>query len=322
MEIFNLTLVQMLMMFSLILMGFLLQKKGILPEKSDTAMARLETYIFVPALSLFNMMNNCTVQAFKENWTLLLYGFLITLAAILVSYPLSKIFVRRGKLSPAEEYQRNIYKYAMTFGNFGFMGNFIVLGIWGDEFFYKYLMFTLFMSILCNSWGLYVLIPKEQNSSFGKNLKKGLLSPPIIGVLTGMILGLLGVREYIPSFLMRALEEASKCQGPVAMVLAGVVIGGYRIKNLITNKKVYLASFLRLIVIPAVLMIILKVAGMNKELMTLALIAVATPLGLNTIVYPATYGGDTETGASMATLSHTFSVITIPLMYLVFVVLL
>ena len=48
----------------------------------------------------------------------------------------------------------------------------------------------------------------------------------------------------------------------------------------------------------------------------------ACPCGLNTIVYPATYGGDTKTGASMACISHTLSVITIPLMYLVFVVLL
>ena len=43
-------------------------------------------------------------------------------------------------------------------------------------------------------------------------------------------------------------------------------------------------------------------------------------LGLNTIVYPAAYGGDTKTGASMAMISHVLSVITIPLMYLVFIV--
>jgi predicted permease len=74
--------------------------------------------------------------------------------------------------------------------------------------------------------------------------------------------------------------------------------------------------------IPALIMIVLKLIGISDEIMTLALIAFATPLGLNTIVYPAAYGGDTKTGASMATISHTLSVITIPLMYLVFIVLL
>lgn len=39
MEIFYLTLRQMLMMFSLIAVGFILRKKGILPENSDKTMA-------------------------------------------------------------------------------------------------------------------------------------------------------------------------------------------------------------------------------------------------------------------------------------------
>ncbi len=47
-------------------------------------------------------------------------------------------------------------------------------------------------------------------------------------------------------------------------------------------------------------------------------IVFATPLGLHTIVYPTAYGGDTKTGASMAMISNVLSVITIPLIHLVF----
>ena len=322
MEIFNLTLTQMLMMFTLILIGFLLRKKMLLPENSDSTMAKLETYIFVPALTLFNQMTQCTVQAFKENSILILYGLVIVIIAILLSYPLSRMFVPSSNDSPEKLYERNIYKYAMTFGNYGFMGNFIILGVWGNEFFYKYTMFTLLVGILCTIWGLYILIPKEQNASVWKNLKKGLLSPPIIALIIGIAFGLLNLRQYVPAFILSAFDNAGKCQGPVAMVLAGFVIGGYNLKTLLLNKKVYLAAFLRLILIPAVLMLILKTLGTSEEIMTLALIAFATPLGLNTIVYPAAYGGETQTGAAMATISHTLSVITIPLMYLVFIVLL
>ena len=104
------------------------------------------------------------------------------------------------------------------------------------------------------------------------------------------------------------------------MILAGFVIGGYNFKGLIFNKKVYIATILRLIILPAIIMLALKGIGANDEMMILALIAFATPLGLNTIVYPAAYGGETETGASMTMISHTLSVITIPLMYLLFIV--
>lgn len=322
MKMFNLTLEQMLMMFTLILVGFLLRKKNCLPENAGTIMAKMETFIFVPALSLFTQMTKCTVENFQKNAHLMLYGLVIVLSAILISYPLSKIFVRDGKASSEKEYQRNIYKYAMTFGNFGFMGNFIILGIWGADFYYKYSLFTFFMSIVCNSWGLYILIPKEKGGSLLANLKKGFITPPMIALFLGMAFGLLGLTKYVPSFIMTAFDKASVCQGPVAMVLAGFVIGGYDFKGLIANKKVYVASFLRLILLPAIFMVVLKYIGASKEIMTLALIAYATPLGLNTIVYPAAYGGDTKTGASMALISSVLSVITIPLMYLLFIVIL
>ena len=320
MEIFNLTLKQMLMMFSLILVGFLLRKKGQLPENSGAVMAKMETFIFVPALSLFTQMTKCTVETFKENAVLILYGFVIVICSIIMSYPLSRLFVRNIEGSPERSYQRNIYKYAMTFGNYGFMGSFIILSVWGNDFYYKYSLFVFLIGILCNSWGLYILIPKEENANMLDNFKKGFFTPPMIALIVGMLFGLLNLTQYIPQFIIDALDSAGKCQGPVAMVLAGFVIGGYSFKELILNRKVYIATCLRLFVIPAVIMLVLRALGTNDEIMTHTLIAFATPLGLNTIVYPAAYGGETKTGASMTMISHTLSVISIPLMYLIFIV--
>lgn len=319
MDIFFLTLKQMLMMFIFILAGFFLRKKMILAENAGTIMARMETYIFTPALSLYTMITKCNIKTFAENYTLILYGLAIVLAAIVVAYPLSSMFVRKNSKTPEGMYQRNIYKYAMTFGNYGFMGNFIVLGVWGNDMFYKYAMFYMLISVICSSWGLYILIPKEQNAGIAANLKKGLLTPPILGLAAGIIIGLAGLSKYIPDFVITAFDNAGKCQGPVAMLLAGFVIGGFDLKKLIFNKKVYVASLLRLIVLPAIIVTVLKLMGTSDEIRTLALIAFATPLGLNTIVYPAAYGGDTQTGASMTMISTTLSVITIPLMYLIFI---
>jgi len=322
MEVFSLTLNQMLVMFSLILVGFWLRKKRILPENSHTTMSKLETFAFVPALTLFNQMTNCTVETFTANAKLILYGLIIVLLSVAAAYPISKLFIKKASRSSELLYQRNIYRYALTFSNYGFMGNFIILGVWGDELFYKYTLFTFFVGIICSSWGLYVLVPKEHNASLWANLKRGLLTPPVIALVIGMTFGLLNLKRFVPEFLLTAFENAAACQGPVAMVLAGFVIGGYNLKELLTNKKVYAVTGLRLIVIPAVIMLILKLLGTSDEIMTLALICFGTPLGLNTIVYPAAYGGDTKTGASMTMISHTLCVISIPLMYLLFIVLL
>lgn len=319
MEVFTLTLQQMLMMFLLIAMGFILRKKHILPDNANIIMSKLETYVFVPALGLYTQMTKCTVSTFAQHGSLMLYGLVITLCAMAASFPLAAMFIRKTNGSSQLAYQRKVYQYAMTFSNFGFMGNFIILGVWGSDVFFQYGLFTFFYSIICNSWGLYILIPKEQNAGMIANLKKGLITPPIIALVAGIVIGLLDWTRFVPAFCLTALDKAAACQGPVAMLLAGFVIGGYDFKELILNKKVYVASFVRLVVIPAVVVLALKALGVSQSIRILALIAFGTPLGLNTIVYPSAYGGDPKTGASMAMISHTLSVITIPLMYLLLI---
>lgn len=319
MDIFFITLNQMLVLFSLMLLGFVLGKKGILPKNSDTVMSKLEMYIFVPALSLSTWLKKCRVDTFAQNSTLILYGLIFVVFAIMISYPLSALFVRKSKDDPKKAYQRNIYKYAMAFGNYGFVGNAIVLGVWGSDMFFKYSMFTFFVNVFCYSWGLYILMPKEQSEKSVASFFKRLMVPAILVLPIGMIGGFLNLENNIPTFVMTSLDNAASCMGPVAMVLAGYVIGQYNFKDVLLNKKVYIATALRLIVIPAVMMIIMKLLKMDSDAMILVLVAFASPLGLNTIVYPANYGCETKTGASMTMISSTLSVITIPLMYLLFI---
>lgn len=319
MAVFNLTLRQMLLMFVIMAAGFVLRKKRLLPENANVIMSKLETIIFVPALSLYTQMTKCTVETFAANSGLILYGLVIVLILMALSFPISALFVRNHSESARAAYERRIYQYAMTFSNFGFMGNFIILGVWGEDVFFRYGLFSMFVNILCCSWGLYILIPKEQNAGLAANLKKGLLTPPIIALAIGMVMGLTGLAKYVPEFFLSALQSAAQCQGPVAMLLAGFVIGGYNFKELILNKKVYLASAVRLIVIPAVVILAMKAFGADDSVCILALVCFGCPLGLNTIVYPSAYGGDPKTGASMAMISHTLSVITIPIMYLLLI---
>ena len=95
--------------------------------------------------------------------------------------------------------------------------------------------------------------------------------------------------------------------------------------------KVYIATALRLFILPAIIIGALfgiKELGnlvfnlqINNSVLFLCFFATAAPLGLNTVVFPEAYGGNPETGASMAMISHTLCVISIPLMYALMTVL-
>jgi predicted permease len=150
-------------------------------------------------------------------------------------------------------------------------------------------------------------------------------------MLLGVAVGLSGVGKYIPVFLTNSLDTLKVCMGPVAMLLAGVTIAKYDFLSMLKNKKVYLATFLRLFPLPAIIvsfLFLLKTLantafGLNidNDVLFLAFFATAPALGLNTVVFPEAYGGNPETGASMAMISHTLCVISIPLLYALMVTL-
>ena len=72
MEVFSLVLNQMLLMAILIVAGFVLRKKNIVPNGTGSILSKTETFLFVPALNLINQINKCTPKTFVENSPLLL----------------------------------------------------------------------------------------------------------------------------------------------------------------------------------------------------------------------------------------------------------
>lgn len=304
-EVFLSTLSPMLMMFACMVIGYILNKKKICPDNTATVLSKLETYVLAPALTINTFSKYCTIASLSEQYMRILFCLLILAIAIGIAFALTPLFTGKG-------YNRNVYRYALTFGNFGFMGNAIVPAILGEPALYDYMLFTLPLSLAVYTWGIASLIPKREGK---QNPLKSLLNPSVFAVVIGAVLGLTGATEHLPGFVGSTLTGLGSCMGPIAMVLTGFLIGQYPIKKLLSDKKVYIAAVLRLFILPALFIVILKVLGADDTAMIMCLFGFATPLGLNTVVFPAAYGGDPSTGVSMATISHTVCVITIPIMY-------
>lgn len=305
-ETFKATLSPMLVMFLCMIIGFAANKMKLAPENTATVLSKLENYFLVPALIINTFMRYCMVRSVTEQYKLILYCLAALVIALAVALSLSKVF------AGDDAYRRNIYKYALAFGNFSFMGNAIVPAIMGDSMLYNYMLYILPLNVAVYTWGVIILIPKGEKT---QNVLKNLLNPIFVSILIGAALGLSGLAESVPSFVRQTISSCSACMGPLAMILTGFVIGSYDIGGLIKNKRVYIATFLRLIVLPTAFILLLRLLGADKNTLYLTLFAYGTPLGLNTVVFPAAYGGDTSTGASMAMISHTLCVITIPVMY-------
>ena len=155
---------------------------------------------------------------------------------------------------------------------------------------------------------------------------KKLVNPPTISMLLGIFAGLTGLGSYLPDFLTQTLESLKSCMGPTAMLLAGFTVANYSILKMLKNKKIYAATAMRLVIMPTIIITLLYFIkegmnsafslGIRSDFLFLAFFAVSTPLGLNTVVFPESYGADPEPGAGMTLISHTLCILTIPFMYM------
>ena len=307
MQVFTATLNQMLVLFIFMVLGFFLNKKRLLPLDDSVVLSKLETYAFVPCLVFSVFYKYCTVENFKQKWTYMLYGAAVMAVSLPIGIVLAKFFAKDG-------YLKKIYTYSFAVANFSFMGNAVVLGVFGEKVLFDYMIFTLPLNLYVYSIGTASLIPTEKG---GKLSVKTFVNPIFIALILGAVCGLLSVP--LPKFITTAISSAGACMSPLAMLLTGFVIGEYSLKTLASDKKVYLASVIRLIIVPSAFMAVLLLLKTDKDIIRVALCATAMPLGLNTVVFPAAYGGDTTPGAGMALVSHLISVITIPVMFSIFI---
>lgn len=331
-ETFLATLTPMLTLFFCIAVGFIMGKSKILPNNAGKVMAKLETWVFCPALSFSTMSQFCTVSSIGTHATnIILSCFAVTLA-LGIAIPLSRVFVKTK--CP----ERGVYAYALAFANSGYIGDPVIQALFGDEMLSYYKLYCLPITMLIYTWGISVLVPDGEKK--GNPLKK-ILNAPTVAMLIGMLVGLTGLGSFIHDptlseslgleFIKKALDALKSCMGPVAMLLAGFTISNYNFVGMLKKKKVYIATFLRLLIIPAVTVSFLfglkELANaafglsIGNTVLFLSFFSVGAPLGLNTVVFPEAYGGDPETGASMTMISHTLCVLSIPLMYALMVML-
>ena len=293
-------------MFTFLLTGYFLKKRELLPASADTVLSRLENMVFVPALVINTFMARFTLENLSLKWPYIALSLIVAAVTLPLSYLV-------GRLLGGDEAEERVYRYSTMIPNFSFFGIPLVRGTLGEEALFSYLIFCIPMYVICYSIGTVWLIPSEKGA---KMSLKSFCNPICISLLIGIVLGLISLP--LPGFLGTALGQAADCMGPVAMLLTGFVVAGYGIRRLLSNRKVYIMAALRLLAIPVVLTAVLRIFVKDPELLLYVLCFLAMPLGLNTIVIPAAYGGDTSTGASCALISSTLAVITIPVLFLLF----
>lgn len=287
--------VAILLLFAII--GFALCKTGKINHTHSKFLSTLVVFIFLPATTFKSFSTNFTVKYITEK-----YDIILTSAAGVVI--ISTLAFYLSKALTKDKYRRAVYTYSLTVPNSGYMGIPLTKAVFGDAMLLNVLLFALPINIYLYSIG-YCSLTKTK-----LNFKK-LLNPPLIAIGLGAIVGISGLK--LPEFATDFLSTASAPMGPSTMLILGMTLSEYKLSKLLKIKMNYLVSVLRLVIIPAASVVILKLLGLQNVILP-ALIVYSMPCGLNTVVFPKLVDEDCETGAALALISTALSVITIPLM--------
>lgn len=306
MQVLQATIGQMLVLFSFILLGYVLAKLKAVPDNSATVLSKLENNLFVPALVLGTFVGNFRMEKLSAAWQLFAVSFLICFVMMLLAVVVSRCCSK-------DAYIRKIYTYGLAFSNFGFMGNAVVNAVF-PEMFLDYLIFTMPLWTMIYLWGVpCLLIPAEEGKQTLKTRLKSFVNPMFAAMIIGMVIGLCNVQ--LPAFMTEVVTVTGNCMSPVAMILTGITIAKMDVKKVLSIKSMYVVSLVRLILFPMLFIGLFFLVSLPENIVVCAICSLAMPLGLSTIVIPGGYGKDTSVAAGMTLVSHLLSAVTIPCIF-------
>lgn len=290
-----LVLKQVLVLFSFAAIGFYLAKSKKIKTEHTPILSSLLVNVILP----FNVFKTFSANFTKE-YVLNNYQLLIASSAVIICLSIILHFV--AKLFDKRRYEQGICEYSLIIPNYGYMGYPMAEAIGGASGLLNAMVFGFPISFYTYTVGYC-------NLSKMKITLKKLFNPVVISMLLGAVFGFWEIK--IPSVLSDVFGKASACMGPVSMLLAGMVVSEFNLRKLLSMKRVYIITALRLVIIPIIIGYTLL--PFNKTAMETAVILFAMPCGLNTIIFPRLVGEDCRIGAGLALLSNILACVTIPL---------
>ena len=329
MTLFLSTLNQMGVLAMFMVIGFVVAKLGIVDKGSTALLSKLENNVFLPALVLYTFMANLNAASLAESWKLLLFSLIAELIII-------PIAITSARLASKDGFIRRMYTYGLAFSNFGFMGNAVVQALFSPAFYQSYVIFTLPLWTLIYVWGIPgLLIERKADDSERRRgpvfeALQFFKTPMFIALVIGAVAGITGLGEISLSmnggkgiFVTQVVKICGDCMSPIAMMMTGITFAFIDIRKILSDVSIYAVTALRLVAYPLVLgglalLLSRFVIPLDSMVLNCFIISIAMPLGLSTIVVPAAYGRDTSVPAGMALISHALSIVTIPLIMMIF----
>ena len=289
-------------LFIVLFLGFLLVKCGICKVNDSQVLSRLCIYLVVPCSIL---------SAFQVSYTpAIRSGLLLAVGtAILVHIVLIGLFAILGPIL----HLNGIEKASIIYSNAGNLVIPLVSSILGADWVIYSSAYVSVQLFLLWSHGKMIICGETK-----PDLKKILTNVNMITILFGVLL--FAAQISLPGPVDSAVRSLGAMIGPLAMLIAGMLIAGTTPKEVLSYPHIALVTLLRLVGVPLLTISLLKFSGLaslaenGRQILLVTLLATITPSASTITQMAQVYGQDARYAGAINVITTLLCMISMPIM--------
>lgn len=312
----------------LMIPGFLLKKTKLFSNTAESALSALCLYGCQPLLMFMSFQKTSFTPEIAINM-LIVAGLTLLVHAVMIG--LMFLIFRNKKESTKAKI--NCMRFASVFSNCGYMGLpflqmlFTPFGdaIAGQILIYGGVVIGMF-NILNWSIGVFMMTGDIKSMS----AKRAFLNPTVLGLFIGLIVffiaqtplasicpdGTLG--DQILTKLMDSCGFLANMVTPLSMIVIGVKLASVNLKELFIDVWAYVTCFNKLILMSLITILIVAFLPIEPLIKYTVFFSLSMPAATGTVMFAVQFGGDSKSGSVFVLLSTILSILTIPLMFMLF----
>ena len=298
---------QMAILFFYMLIGYVMARKGLLKAEHSKLLSFLVVNIANPALIL-NGCFQCTEEiSVSKIANILLLACLIFVGLILLAMVMPRILrAKHGDFGS--------YRVMTLFSNIGFMGLPVISAAYGGIAVLYASIFLLPFNLLIYTYGIAQIREKTKKTTSERrvsSLLKKVCNIGVVACIAALVLCFFHVQ--LPEGVRSAVTGLSNLTAPLSMFVIGSSFCEISLREMVMDIRLLVFSVLKLIVLPFVAMLLLRLFIQDAILLEVCYVLLAAPVGSMTAMLSKQYGGNTELTVKGVALTTICSVVTIPL---------
>jgi len=288
----------MFKVFFVVAVSYVLCRRGVFNEQDQksvtTLLMKMVVYftVFMSSQQAFSME---AVQA-------ILFTALYAVIFYAVSIPTVIFLSKRLKL---EEAKRKVFVCSIIFCNITFIGYPILQELYGNVGLLCAITFSMIYNVLFYTWGMSYL-----GDSGCMSLRSLLTNKIAIASLLALVMYFLQIK--IPEPFSSTFSIIGAMTMPLSMIIIGCNLAHSGIWKIIRDRKLYLATALRMIVLPAVICLVMRALGVDPAIVRISTIIAALPSGSMTTIVASEYDCAPDYAANIMVQTMLFMVIALP----------